>query len=315
MGNTIRWLKSKISQIASESEGGIIHDEAFTFSDDAELDDDDGIIDVEEMETDSEIASDEAQRGSEGIGNVLGAEYNEDDQKKKIIEAITDYVFRIETADKMISVEVIDRIKDGDVLLTFARSYVVEKSLIRAFNEGKRFKVVIVDARPHHEGKLLLHALSTNCPAMDISYTLINSASYVMSKEVNKVILGAACIMSNGSVVSRAGTATIALVAGHYKIPVMVCCETYKFSERVQIDSICSNELGDFDALIRNGKDKASKKDKGYLGSLFSRDKHAAFESKLDLDVDAKDKKEDDEEEEDDTESGESTPFRNKLLG
>ena len=135
-----------------------------------------------------------------------------------------------------------------------------------------------------------------------------------MSKEVNKVILGAACIMSNGSVVSRAGTATIALVAGHYKIPVMVCCETYKFSERVQIDSICSNELGDFDALIRNGKDKLSKRDRAQRGSLFSRDKHAAFQSKLNLDLDAKDKNEDDDEEEDDTENGEN-PFRNKLLG
>ena len=28
-----------------------------------------------------------------------------------------------------------------------------------------------------------------------------------------------------------------------------VCCETYKFHERVQLDSITSNELGDPDAL------------------------------------------------------------------
>ena len=31
---------------------------------------------------------------------------------------------------------------------------------------------------------------------------------------------------------------------------VMVCCETYKFHERVQLDSITSNELGDPDALV-----------------------------------------------------------------
>ena len=142
----------------------------------------------------------------------------------------------------------------------------------------------------------------------------LHGSSYVMSKEVNKVILGAACIMSNGSVVSRAGTATIALVAGHYKIPVMVCCETYKFSERVQIDSICSNELGDFDALIRNGKDKPTKKDK-HRQSVFSRDKHAGFQSKLNLDLDAKEKHEDEDSEEEEADSGEANPFRNKLLG
>merc|ERR1712048_1318598 len=142
-------------------------------------------------------------------------------------------------------------------------------------------KVIIVDARPHLEGKHLLNALSSNCANMDISYTLINSLSYVMSKHVSKVVLGAACIMSNGSVVSRNGTATICITAKHFNVPVIICCETYKFSERVQIDSICSNELGDFDALVRSGKDKPSKRDKAHSGSLFSRDKHAAFQSKL----------------------------------
>ena len=42
----------------------------------------------------------------------------------------------------------------------------MEKSLIRAFIECKQFIVVIVDARPHREGKLLFHALSTNSPAI-----------------------------------------------------------------------------------------------------------------------------------------------------
>ena len=31
----------------------------------------------------------------------------------------------------------------------------------------------------------------------------------------------------------------------------MVCCETYKFCERVQLDSICWNELADPDDLVR----------------------------------------------------------------
>jgi translation initiation factor eIF-2B subunit delta len=31
--------------------------------------------------------------------------------------------------------------------------------------------------------------------------------------------------------------------------PVLVCCEAFKFHERVQLDSITHNELGDPDAL------------------------------------------------------------------
>ena len=33
-------------------------------------------------------------------------------------------------------------------------------------------------------------------------------------------------------------------------MPALVCCETYKFAERVLLDSICFNELGDPDELI-----------------------------------------------------------------
>ena len=40
------------------------------------------------------------------------------------------------------------------------------------------------------------------------------------------------------------GTAQLALVARAHNVPVLVCCETYKFCERVQTDAFVSNELG-----------------------------------------------------------------------
>ena len=36
----------------------------------------------------------------------------------------------------------------------------------------------------------------------------------------------------------------VAMTAHQHGIPVLVCCETYKFTERVLLDSICYNELG-----------------------------------------------------------------------
>ena len=59
-----------------------------------------------------------------------------------------------------------------------------------------------------------------------------------------RVFLGASSILSNGTVYSRVGTASVAMVAHALGIPVLVCCEAYKFHERVQLDSICANELG-----------------------------------------------------------------------
>ena len=40
------------------------------------------------------------------------------------------------------------------------------------------------------------------------------------------------------------GSSQIALVAKSFNVPVIVCCETYKFSEKVQTDALINNELG-----------------------------------------------------------------------
>ncbi len=58
------------------------------------------------------------------------------------------------------------------------------------------------------------------------------------------MFLGAHALLANGYVMSRVGTSQVALVAKAFNVPVLVCCETYKFCERVQTDSFVSNELG-----------------------------------------------------------------------
>lgn len=71
------------------------------------------------------------------------------------------------------------------------------------------------------------------------------------AQEVSKVFLGASAVLSNGTVISRVGSAAVAMLAASRELPVIICCETYKFHERVQLDSITSNELGDPDVLAR----------------------------------------------------------------
>lgn len=72
----------------------------------------------------------------------------------------------------------------------------------------------------------------------------LSSASSLQIEQVSKVLLGAHALLANGSVMSRVGTAQLALVARAHNVPVLVCCETYKFCERVQTDAFVSNELG-----------------------------------------------------------------------
>ncbi|XP_004299243.1 PREDICTED: translation initiation factor eIF-2B subunit delta [Fragaria vesca subsp. vesca] len=155
---------------------------------------------------------------------------------------------KIIVADKVIVRHAATKIRDGDVLLTYGSSCVVEMIFLYAHELGKQFRVVIVDSRPKLEGQALLHRLVAK--GLTCTYTHINAVSYIMH-EVTRVFLGAASVLSNGTVYSRVGTACVAMVAHAFCIPVLVCCEAYKFHERVQLDSICSNELGDPDAVAK----------------------------------------------------------------
>uniref|UniRef100_A0A5B6YW72 Translation initiation factor eIF2B subunit delta n=1 Tax=Davidia involucrata TaxID=16924 RepID=A0A5B6YW72_DAVIN len=155
---------------------------------------------------------------------------------------------KIVVADKVIVRHAVTKIRDGDVLLTYGSSSVVEMILLHAHELGKNFRVVVVDSRPNLEGQALLRSLVGK--GLSCTYTHINAVSYIMP-EVTRVFLGAASVLSNGTVYSRVGTACVAMVAHAFHVPVLICCEAYKFHERVQLDSICSNELGDPDAISK----------------------------------------------------------------
>ncbi|KAJ4964272.1 hypothetical protein NE237_024211 [Protea cynaroides] len=155
---------------------------------------------------------------------------------------------KIILADKVIVSHAVTKIRDGDVLLTYGSSCVIEMMLLYAHELGKQFRVVVVDSRPKLEAKALLRRLVAK--GISCTYTHINAVSYIMH-EVTRVFLGAASVLSNGTVYSRVGTACVAMVAHAFHVPVLICCEAYKFHERVQLDSICFNELGDPDAIAK----------------------------------------------------------------
>ncbi|EPY77404.1 eukaryotic translation initiation factor 2B, subunit 4 delta long isoform isoform 1-like protein [Camelus ferus] len=172
----------------------------------------------------------------------------EEEAKSELQAAIDRYVQeKIVLAAQAISRFAYKKISNGDVILVYGCSSLVSRILQEAWAEGRRFRVVVVDSRPRLEGKHTLRSLvRAGVPA---SYLLIPAASYVLP-EVSKVLLGAHALLANGSVMSRVGTAQLALVARAHNVPVLVCCETYKFCERVQTDAFVSNELDDPDDLL-----------------------------------------------------------------
>ena len=152
---------------------------------------------------------------------------------------------RIVAAGNLISAMAVDKIRDGDVVLTYGRSWWWSRRSAKAGSRKVQFHVVVVDAAPPG-GRGLLERLTT--AGISCTYVFLNALSYVMVN-VTKVFLGAAAIMSNGAVLSRVGTAVVAMTAKSRNVPVIFCCETYKLCEKVFLDSVVSNELGDPGAL------------------------------------------------------------------
>jgi len=151
---------------------------------------------------------------------------------KKIDNYIRD---RIIVADEVIQDLTGQKIKDGDVILTYARSSVIEKVLLQAVEKGKKFSVIVIDSGPLLEGKVLLKILTNARPPIPCTYALLPALPSLLT-EVTTVLLGAHSLFSNGAVYSRAGTALVAMMAKGHGVPVLVCCETYKFSEGVMVD-------------------------------------------------------------------------------
>ncbi|KAK5047075.1 hypothetical protein LTR84_007017 [Exophiala bonariae] len=162
---------------------------------------------------------------------------------------------RITLADEVIAREATARIDDGDVILTYAKSSIVEKTLITAHRQGKHFEVIIVDSRPMFEGKN--HARSLVRAGLKVRYALLSSiADIVDQNSVTKCFLGASAMLGNGSLFSRSGSAMVAMMAKESSktkaraVPVIVLCETVKFTTKAALDSIVMNEVGDPDALV-----------------------------------------------------------------
>lgn len=153
---------------------------------------------------------------------------------------------RIVGAIEVISEKGANLIQNGDVILTFSRSVSVEELIKKAFESGKTFRVIVVEGRPDRTSRAMIERLSKI--GIKCVFTLTQSAIYVI-KDVTKVLIGATAFMTNGTFLNRVGASIVACVAHSYHKPVIVCCETYKFSDRVQFDSLSHNVLGNPDYL------------------------------------------------------------------
>lgn len=195
---------------------------------------------------------------SESMGNairwlkklIVEIDPNTPEQEAKVYlcEYIDRFVQeRITVTDQAIAASASSQIKNGYVVLTYAKSAIVEKTILQAHTDGTQFRVVIVDSRPLFEGKNLATTLMN--AGLQVDYLPFSGIARAVS-DATIVLLGAHSMLSNGRLQSRVGTASVAMAAHRADIPVIVCCESVKFSGKVALDSIVLNEVAPPEELL-----------------------------------------------------------------
>ena len=223
----------------------------------------------------------------------ISIDTTEDQAKVQLCDRIDEFIRdKIDFSDKLIVQNAAKHITNGSTILTFGHSHVLEELFkYCAIEENKNFKLVVVDSRPLFEGKKLVSRL-IECHAKEdqslpitkthikIQYVLINSLSSMVLEDVDCVFLGAHAMLSNGRLYSRVGLGLIAMMSHSRNIPVLTCCESIKFSDKVQLDSVTTNELADRQDLMHGDAKKPPLKKSFALEQFITQQDAIAAEEK-----------------------------------
>ena len=147
-----------------------------------------------------------------------------EDLKTNLVDIIDDFInINFTLHPKAISETANKKIRNGDVILTFSHSKLVERVLLDAVVSGKKIKVIVSDGRPQQLGRRLTDRLVQ--ADVHTTYILSTAVSQVSSHlhiyhqtvilifqvlpSVTKVLLGCDGVMANGCVLATVGTSQV----------------------------------------------------------------------------------------------------------
>jgi len=174
--------------------------------------------------------------------------------KIKLSSEIEKFIKNQENSLKKIAEFGSSMIEDNDTILTHCNSDTVVEILKKAHDCGKKINVVCTETRPRKQGYITANALSE----YGIPVTLIiDSAVHLIMKKlkVDKVIVGADTVCSDGDVINKIGTSQIALCAKEMNIQFIVATQSIKFSTEsvsgtiVKIEERDTTEIAGADEL------------------------------------------------------------------
>ncbi|MGA3110742.1 MAG: S-methyl-5-thioribose-1-phosphate isomerase [Candidatus Bathyarchaeia archaeon] len=118
------------------------------------------------------------------------------------------------------------RIRDGMLVFTHCHSSTVTRMITKAKADAKNFSVICTETRPAYQGRITAREMvELGIQTMFI----VDSAARSYMGDVDLVLVGADAITSEGNVVNKIGTSSIAVLAHEARKPFYVVSELLKF--------------------------------------------------------------------------------------
>jgi ribose 1,5-bisphosphate isomerase len=118
------------------------------------------------------------------------------------------------------------RIRDGMLIFTHCHSSTVTRMIAKAKADGKSFSVICTETRPAFQGRITAREM------VELGVQtlfIVDSAARSYMGDVDLVVVGADAITSEGNVVNKVGTSSIAVLANEARKPFYVVSELLKF--------------------------------------------------------------------------------------
>lgn len=190
------------------------------------------------------------------------------DFRAEIIEAISEIVDELMQADELVAGYALEHILPQENILTYSTSPVIQKFLLKAASKRK-FTVIQVESYPNahkqahsfvtgtklnqedEDEELDSDSFSKPLTALGITVLLVpDNAIFALMSRVNKVIISASAVLSNGSIVAAAGAKSLAMAAHIHRVPLIVLAETYKLSPIFPYDPFDFMDYGDVQKVV-----------------------------------------------------------------
>ena len=117
-------------------------------------------------------------------------------------------------------------IKNGMKVFTHCHSSTVERILIEAKRQGKKFTVYNTETRPRYQGRITAKELSKH--GIKVIHC-VDSAGRGQLRQCGLFLIGCDSITKSGKVINKIGTESLLDAANESRIPVYVCTNSWKF--------------------------------------------------------------------------------------